>query len=114
MLALASAQKLFPSGFAHVPYVSMMNAETIRLRDNGAMQALRVEGVNAWTADDRTIDALCDGLASVLGQLTPEFTIYVHKIGKRLDPGAELPRIDGYGLARDVDRLWTDHLSKNG
>ena len=114
MVALAGTDKLFPSGFMHVPYVAPMNDTTIRLRDNGAMQCIRIEGVNAWTADTREIDALSDALAALLGQLSPEYTIYVHKIGRRLDPRGECGQIEGYGLASEVDQLWLTHLSETG
>lgn len=114
MLALVGADKLFPSGFAHVPYVSLINDTTVRLRDNGAAQAVRVEGINAWTVADKEIDALSDALASLLGQLSDDFTVYVHKIGRRLEPSKDLPSIEGYGLASEVDRLWQSHLSSIG
>ena len=114
MVALTSSHKLFPSAFTHVPYVSLINDTTVRLRDNGAMQCVRIEGVNAWTAGEREIDALSDALAGLLGQLSAQYTIYVHKIGRRLNPASEYPAIEGYGLASAVDRLWQSHLSDIG
>ena len=98
---------------AHMlPYVSLVNATTIRTRGNELMQCLRLEGVNSTTTEDSHLDRVGAILAGVVAQVGTEFSFYLHKVSKAVETG--LPPIAGAGFAAAVDARWQAELTKGG
>lgn len=98
---------------AHMlPYVSLVNAITIRTRGNELMQCLRLEGVDSTTSEDSHLDRVGAILAGVVAQVGTEFSFYLHKVSKAVD--TDLPPIPGEGFAAAVDARWQADLAKGG
>jgi len=107
------AQKdLLMHGFMHLPYVSLVNDTTIRLRDNSYMSCIRVEGLDAQTTRDEELDALKGAFASVLAQMGPDFTIYTHKVSRKVDLTKDLEPFKQDDFCAAVDGRWSDGLRK--
>ena len=94
---------------AHMlPYVSLVDDATVRTRGNELFQCIRLEGVNSATLDDAYLDKTRALFASIIAQIGAEFSFYVHKVSKAIDP--DLRPIPGDDFAAAVDRYWTDAL----
>ncbi|WP_298864449.1 type IV secretion system protein B4 [uncultured Sulfitobacter sp.] len=98
---------------AHMlPYVSLVDDLTVRTRGNEIFQCIRLEGVNSYTKDDDQLDKIRALFASIIAQIGPEFSFYVHKVSKAIDPA--LAPIDGDDFAATVDQNWTEFLLGSG
>jgi len=98
---------------AHMlPYVSLVDDQTVRTRVNELFQCIRLDGVNSYTTDDAYLDKVTALFARIVAQLGPEFSYYVHKVSKAIAP--ELEPVRDESFARDVDRLWREKLATSG
>jgi len=98
---------------AHMlPYVSLVDDQTVRTRVNELFQCLRLDGVNSYTTDDAYLDKVTALFARIIAQLGPEFSYYVHKVSKAIAP--ELEPVGGEGFAGEVDRAWREKLATSG
>ena len=94
-----------------LPYVSLVDDVTVRTRGNELFQCIRLEGVNSSTMDDDYLDRTRALFASIISQIGPEFSFYVHKVSKTIDP--DLAPIAGDDFAAAVNRRWTDGLRRS-
>jgi type IV secretion system protein VirB4 len=98
---------------AHMlPYVSLVDDHTVRTRGNELFQCIRLEGVNSYTTDDEHLDKIRALFASIIAQIGPEFSFYVHKVSKAIDPA--LDPVKGEDFAAQVDKAWNTFLSGSG
>lgn len=98
---------------AHMlPYVSLVDDTTIRTRGNELFQCIRLEGVNSYTKDDDHLDKIRALFAAIIAQIGTEFSFYVHKVSKVIDPNLEPMSSDDFASA--VDAQWSAHLKKSG
>lgn len=107
---IISQRGLLKNGFMHVPYVSLVNDTTVRLRDNSLMQCIRVDGLNAATTTDAELDSMKVGFAGVLAQMGGDFTVYTHKISRKVDLTVDLEPLKANDFASAVDARWRDGL----
>ncbi|TCS56550.1 type IV secretion system protein VirB4 [Primorskyibacter sedentarius] len=114
LLSFVASDKLVPAGMMHLPYVSLISDTTIRLRDNGILQCLRVEGLDSLTTRTNELEVVRDAIASVIGQIPAGFAIYVHKISRALAANDLVAPIMSGGMAEEIDRRWRDHLTRRG
>jgi len=98
---------------AHMlPYVSLVDDQTVRTRGNELFQCIRLEGVNSYTTDDEHLDKIRALFASIIAQIGPEFSFYVHKVSKAIDPA--LKPVTGDDFAAQVDQKWNAFLKGSG
>jgi len=98
---------------AHMlPYVSLVDDQTVRTRVNELFRCIRLEGINSYTTDDAYLDKVTALFARIIAQLGPEFSYYVHKVSKAITPDLEPVREDSF--AGEVDRLWRKRLTTSG
>ncbi|MEQ6204782.1 type IV secretion system protein B4 [Sulfitobacter sp. HNIBRBA2951] len=98
---------------AHMlPYVSLVDDQTVRTRVNELFQCIRLDGVNSYTTDDAYLDKVKSLFARIVAQLGPEFSYYVHKVSKAIAPELEPVRTGSF--AGDVDRQWREKLATSG
>ncbi|MEN8950642.1 type IV secretion system protein B4 [Planktotalea arctica] len=98
---------------AHMlPYVSLVDDYTVRTRGSELFQCIRLEGVNSYTTDDDHLDKIRALFASIISQIGPEFSFYVHKVSKAIDPA--LMALKGDDFAAHVDQKWTAFLKDGG
>ena len=98
---------------AHMlPYVSLVDDQTVRTRVNELFQCIRLDGVNSYTTDDAYLDKVTSLFARIVAQLGPEFSYYVHKVSKAIVP--ELEPLPDDCFAGEVDRLWRNKLATSG
>ncbi len=98
---------------AHMlPYVSLVDDQTVRTRVNELFRCIRLEGINSYTTDDAYLDKVTALFARIIAQLGPEFSYYVHKVSKAITPDLEPLREDSF--AGEVDRLWRKKLETSG
>ena len=72
---------------AHMlPYVSLVDDQTVRTRVNELFRCIRLEGINSYTTDDAYLDKVTALFARIVAQLGPEFSYYVHKVSKAIKP----------------------------
>lgn len=103
---LVAQRGLLRQGLMHLPYVSQVNDQVLRLRDNSFVSCIRVDGLNAATTPDRELDALKLAFARILAQLDPTFTIYIHRISRRVDLTASLDPLKANDFPAAVDERW--------
>jgi len=98
---------------AHMlPYVSLVDDQTVRTRVNELFQCIRLDGVNSYTTDDAYLDKVTSLFARIVAQLGPEFSYYVHKVSKAIVP--ELEPVCDDSFAGEVDRQWSEKLATSG
>lgn len=98
---------------AHMlPYVSLVDDVTVRTRGNELFQCIRLTGLNSNTTDDEYLDKTCALFASIIAQIGPEFSFYVHKVSKAIDPA--LTPVSGETFAAAVDARWAEFLNGRG
>jgi len=98
---------------AHMlPYVSLVDDQTVRTRVNELFQCIRLDGVNSYTTDDAYLDKVTALFAQIVAQLGPEFSYYVHKVSKAIAP--ELDSIEPDDFAGEVDQIWRAKLEGGG
>ena len=98
---------------AHMlPYVSLVDDQTVRTRVNEVFQCIRLDGVNSYTTDDAYLDKVTALFARIVAQLGPEFSYYVHKVSKAIAPELESVRDESFAGA--VDRQWREKLAISG
>ncbi|HID67231.1 MAG TPA: type IV secretion system protein B4, partial [Roseibacterium sp.] len=98
---------------AHMlPYVSLVDDQTVRTRVNELFQCIRLSGVNSYTTDDAYLDKVTALFARIIAQLGPEFSYYVHKVSKAITP--DLLPVQGEGFAHAVDAVWREKLATSG
>ena len=98
---------------AHMlPYVSLVDDQTVRTRVNELFQCIRLDGVNSYTTDDAYLDKVTALFARIVAQLGPEFSYYVHKVSKAIAP--ELEPVRAGSFAGEVDRQWRGKLATSG
>ena len=98
---------------AHMlPYVSLVDDQTVRTRVNELFQCVRLSGVNSYTTDDAYLDKVSALFARIIAQLGPEFSYYVHKVSKAITP--DLLPVQGEGFAAAVDAAWRGKLAISG
>lgn len=96
----------------YLPFVSLVDDETILTRGGEYMQCIRVNGLNSMTANDEALIRLKKRIATIIAQTEGRFSFYIHKISKRLSP--EISPVCGDGFAAEVDRRWQSALSSYG
>lgn len=98
---------------AHMlPYVSLVDDNTVRTRVNELFQCIRLSGVNSYTTDDAYLDKVTALFARIIAQLGPEFSYYVHKVSKSITP--DLLPVQGDDFAGAVDEAWRGKLEGAG
>ncbi len=98
---------------AHMlPYVSLVDDQTVRTRVNELFQCIRLDGVNSYTTDDAYLDKVTSLFARIVAQLGPEFSYYVHKVSKAIAP--ELEPVCADSFAGEMDRQWREKLATSG
>ena len=98
---------------AHMlPYVSLVDDQTVRTRVNELFQCIRLDGVNSYTTDDAYLDKVTALFARIIAQLGPEFSYYVHKVSKAIAP--ELEPVRDESFASEMDRRWREKLATSG
>jgi type IV secretion system protein VirB4 len=98
---------------AHMlPYVSLVDDNTVRTRVNELFQCIRIDGVNSYTTDDAYLDKVTALFARIIAQLGPEFGYYVHKLSRAITPDLLPVRDDGFAHA--VDAAWRAKLTSAG
>ncbi|SFD14574.1 VirB4 family type IV secretion system protein [Tropicimonas isoalkanivorans] len=112
VLNFVASEKLAPSGFMHLPYVSLVDDSTIRLRDNGLMRCLRVDGLDSMTSDDSALERIRDALAAVIAQLDQRFMVHVHRISRNVPFEQMAKRVQTGGLAEEIDRRWRSRFTR--
>ncbi|MEO9782673.1 MAG: type IV secretion system protein B4 [Litoreibacter sp.] len=95
-----------------LPYVSLVDDQTVRTRVNELFQCIRLDGVNSYTTDDAYLDKITALFARIIAQLGPEYSYYVHKVSKAIAP--ELEHIADNSFAGKVDRQWRSKLATSG
>ncbi len=108
---IVAEHNLLKNGFMHVPYVSLVNDRIIRLRDNSFMLCIRVEGLNAATTPDSDLDGMKAAFAGVIAQMGPDFTVYTHKVSRKVDHAAGLEPLKANDFAASVDARWRAGLA---
>jgi type IV secretion system protein VirB4 len=109
---IVADRSILKNGFMHVPYVSLVNDTTLRLRDNSFMSCIRVEGLNAATTPDSDLDSMKAAFAGVVAQMGPNFTVYTHKVSRKLDLAAALEPLKANNFSAAVDDRWRTGLAK--
>lgn len=110
---IVAQRNLIKNGFMHVPYVTLVNDHTVRLRDNSFMTCIRVEGLNAATTPDKDLDSMKRAFAGVLAQMGSNFTVYTHKISRKVDLTEGLEPLKGNDFSSAVDKRWRDGLASS-
>ena len=87
-----------------LPYVSLVNDVTIRTRGNALFQCIRIDGVNSMTSDDAHLEKIRALFASIIAQIGPDYSFYVHKISKAIE--TSLPPVSHEGFAKALDTRW--------
>ena len=83
---------------AHMlPYVSLVDDNTVRTRVNELFQCIRLSGVNSYTTDDAYLDKVTALFARIIAQLGPEFSYYVHNEAPRVYRRVKLSKDDPHG-----------------
>jgi type IV secretion system protein VirB4 len=103
---IVGQRDLLRNGLMHLPYVSLVNDQTLRLRDNAFMSCIRVDGLNALTSTDSELDGLKTAIANIVGQLDPSFTIYTHRISRKVDMTDGLAPLKANDFASAIDARW--------
>jgi len=98
---------------AHMlPYVSLIDDQTVRTQVNELFQCIRLDGANSYTTDDAYLDKVTALFTRIIAQLGPEYSYYVHKVSKAIAP--ELEPVADDSFAGDVDRQWREKLASGG
>lgn len=108
---IVAQRNLLKNGFMHVPYVTLVNDRTVRLRDNSFMTCIRVDGLNAATTPDSELDGMKNAFAGVLAQMGPNFTVYTHKVSRKVDLTESLEPLKNNDFAAAVDQRWREGLA---
>jgi len=109
--SIVAQRNLLKNGFMHVPYVTLVNDHTVRLRDNSFMSCIRVDGLNAATTSDSDLDSMKNAFAGVLAQMGPNFTVYTHKISRKVDLTESLEPLKNNDFSAAVDQRWREGLA---
>lgn len=109
--SIVAQRNLMKNGFMHVPYVTLVNDHTVRLRDNSFMSCIRVDGLNAATTSDSDLDSMKNAFAGVLAQMGPNFTVYTHKISRKVDLTESLEPLKNNDFSAAVDQRWREGLA---
>lgn len=96
----------------YLPFVSLVDDETILTRGGEYMQCIRVNGLNSMTADDEALIRLKKRIAIIIAQTEGRFSFYIHKISKRFSP--VIAPVPGEGFAAEVDKRWQAALGSYG
>ncbi len=108
--SIVSQRDILRNGFMHVPYVTLVDDKTVRLRDNSFMTCIRVEGLNAATTSDNELDSMKKAFAGVVAQMGPNFTVYTHKVSRKVDLTTELEPLKGSDFSTAIDERWNKGL----
>lgn len=92
-----------------LPYVSLVDDQTVRTKGNEFLQCIRVNGINSLTQTDQMLDRYKDIFASIIAQTGDAFAYTVHKVSRRID--AKLPPVSGDSFAAHVDRRWQSYMT---
>jgi type IV secretion system protein VirB4 len=111
---IVADRNILKNGFMHVPYVSLVNDKTVRLRDNSFMSCIRVDGLNATTTPDSELDAMKAAFAGVVAQMGPDFTVYTHKVSRKVDLAKDLEPLKADNFSAAVDARWRTGLTSRG
>lgn len=95
-----------------LPYVSLVDGQTVRTRGNELFQCIRLDGINSYTKDDDELDKVRDLFAQIVSDSGHQFAYYVHKVSKPIDP--TMKPIEGDSFAAAVDEQWRDFLENAG
>ena len=95
-----------------LPYVSLVDDQTVRTRGNELFQCIRLDGINSYTKDDDELDKVRDLFAQIVSDSGHQFAYYVHKVSKPIDP--TMKPIEGDSFAASVDEQWRDFLENAG
>ncbi|MGW6780932.1 VirB4 family type IV secretion/conjugal transfer ATPase [Brucella pseudogrignonensis] len=116
----SAGKKIFPRAMAHeeqfedyLPYAFLLDDDvTLQTKDRKFIQCIRIDGINAATSSDATIDGLKKFFASVVANSDEQFSYYVHSISKnvRYSP----TKIHGTRFAGELDEKWVSYLKNRG
>ena len=95
-----------------LPYVSLVDDVTVRARGGELFQCVRLDGLNAGTAEDELLDRAKGLFAQLVAQVGPGYAFYVHKVSKAVRH--DLLPIEGDGFAASLDARWRAHLDGLG
>ncbi|WP_458792584.1 VirB4 family type IV secretion/conjugal transfer ATPase [Yoonia sp. MH D7] len=110
--SIVAQRNVLKNGFMHVPYVTLVNDHTVRLRDNSFMSCIRVDGLNAATTSDSDLDGMKNAFAGVIAQMGQNFTVYTHKISRKVDLTENLEPLKNNDFAAAVDQRWREGLAE--
>ncbi len=91
-----------------MPYIGLVDDQTVRTRGNELFQCLRLDGINSFTKDDDELDKIRDLFAAIVSQSGHQFAYYVHKVSKPID--TTMKPVDEDTFAGMVDESWRRHL----
>jgi len=94
---------------AHLPFVSLLNDETMMLRDGDLMTSFAVDGLAAQTMNETDIDTLAQSVSNLIAQQYGDVGFYVHRISSKVKPEIN-PIADTETFAGAIDARWQEHL----
>lgn len=116
----SAGKKVFPRATVreerfedYLPYAFLLeDNKTVQTKDRQLVQFIRLDGINAATSSDETIDRFKNLFADIIFNADEQFSYYVHRISKEIKYEPEL--IVGNNFAGEIDEKWMNHLKKNG
>jgi type IV secretion system protein VirB4 len=116
----SAGKRIFPRAMAHeqqfedyLPYAFLLDDDvTLQTRDRKFIRCIRLDGINAASSSDATIDSLKRMFASVVANSDEQFSYYVHTVSKpvRYEP----TEIHGNPFAGEIDVKWHSYLQRKG
>ncbi|QWK80632.1 VirB4 family type IV secretion/conjugal transfer ATPase [Ochrobactrum sp. BTU1] len=95
-----------------LPYLSLINDNTIMLRNGELMASFIVDGINADTVDHRHTNDLSQAFSRFIAQQGGDVGYYVHRISMETQP--EMSEVQGHPFNVEVDRRWREFLQSDG
>lgn len=95
-----------------LPYLSVIDDQTLMLRDGDLMGSFIVEGINADTVDQRHTSELCKTLSRFIAQQRGNMAYYIHRISVETKPS--IPPVKGHPFNEEIDRRWQYYLQNVG
>lgn len=116
----SAGKKIFPRAMAHeeqfedyLPYAFLLDDDvTLQTKDRKFIQCIRLDGINAASSSDATIDGLKKLFASVVANSDDQFSYYIHTISKNVKYAPT--EINGNQFAGELDDKWLSYLKRKG
>lgn len=95
-----------------LPYLSVIDDQTLLLRDGDIMGSFIVDGINADTVDQRYTTELCNAFSRFIAQQRGSVAYYIHRISVETQPS--MTPAKGHPFNEEIDRRWQDYLCTVG